>query len=231
MAAVPPRYSRGVAQFAKMGFPDRELCRQALEMCDGDLEQATTLLFEWSSAGPSSFDAAAATTGGRGDDAAVGADHVTGEPSVLLEELPLGAGGQVLQVRHGDLTLEQVGAIVNTANSQLMHGAGLAAAIVARGGRSIVEESRARIKALPCAADGSAGRLEVGEVATTGAGALACRHVIHAVGPTWSADLNPTQRDAKERGLRTAVASALAEAERLELGGSVCAAVCFAGIH
>eukprot|EP01047_Picozoa_sp_COSAG01_P105048 COSAG01_NODE_34302_length_549_cov_274.077778_1_plen_101_part_01 len=101
MATAPPKHSHGVAQrqLAEMGFPDRELCRQALEMCDGDLEQATTLLFEWSSAGPSSFDAAAATTGGCGGDAAVGADHVTGEPSVLLEELPLGAGGQVLQVR------------------------------------------------------------------------------------------------------------------------------------
>jgi len=96
----------------------------------------------------------------------------------------------------GDLTELRVDAIVNAANSALAHGGGLAGAIVRRGGAAIQKESD-RLAPVP-----------VGGAATTGAGALPCRWVIHAVGPRWG-------EGDEERKLRSAVRSSLAEATRL----------------
>jgi len=45
--------------------------------------------------------------------------------------------GQVIRIVRGDITAEQVDAIVNAANSYLKHGGGVAAAIVRKGGESI----------------------------------------------------------------------------------------------
>ena len=95
-----------------------------------------------------------------------------------------------VEVVHGDLTLEQVDAIVNAANSQLLHGGGLAAAIVRRGGRTIQEESFA------------VAPVEAGHAAVTGAGDLPCRWVVHAVGPVWG-------EGDETRKLRSAVRSSL----------------------
>jgi O-acetyl-ADP-ribose deacetylase (regulator of RNase III) len=97
----------------------------------------------------------------------------------------------------GDLTEQRVDAIVNAANSALAHGGGLAGAIVRRGGTVIQEESD-RLAPVP-----------VGSAATTGAGALPCRWVIHAVGPRWGAG-------DEELKLRSAVRSCLVEATRLD---------------
>ena len=96
----------------------------------------------------------------------------------------------------GDLTEQPVDAIVNAANSALAHGGGLAGAIVRRGGAVIQEESD-RLAPVP-----------VGGAATTGAGALPCRWVIHAVGPRWG-------EGDEELKLRSAVRSSLVEATRL----------------
>ncbi len=49
--------------------------------------------------------------------------------------------GQSIQVVQGDITYEVVDAIVNAANSHLAHGAGVAGAIVRRGGCVIQVES------------------------------------------------------------------------------------------
>jgi O-acetyl-ADP-ribose deacetylase len=114
---------------------------------------------------------------------------------VLLSRPVLGG---TLEVVHGDLTLESVDAIVNAANSALAHGGGIAGAIVLRGGDEIQAESY-RLAPVP-----------VGGAAVTGAGRLACRHVIHAVGPVWG-------EGDEEAKLRRAVRSALARAEELGL--------------
>jgi len=81
------------------------------------------------------------------------------------------AGGRILRIVRCDITVERVDAIVNAANSQLAHGGGVAGAIVRAGGIEIQEESH---RVAPVA---------VGHVAVTGAGRLACKAVIHAVGP------------------------------------------------
>jgi O-acetyl-ADP-ribose deacetylase (regulator of RNase III) len=73
-------------------------------------------------------------------------------------------------LREGDITDEEVDAIVNAANSALVLGSGVAGAIDRRGGPSIARECQAL------------GPIEVGEAAITGAGNLSARFVIHAAG-------------------------------------------------
>ncbi len=72
----------------------------------------------------------------------------------------------------GDITERKVDAIVNAANSYLLHGGGVAGAIVRKGGKIIQEESK-RI-----------GFVKVGSSAITSSGNLPCKAVIHTVGPT-----------------------------------------------
>ena len=95
--------------------------------------------------------------------------------NVLLERVLLGA--QTLRIVQGDLTEEQVDAIVNAANERLAHGGGVAGAIVRKGGRIIQEESSAWVR--------DHGPVTTGTAAITAAGSLKARHVIHAVGPVW----------------------------------------------
>ena len=107
--------------------------------------------------------------------------------------------GQIVKICHGDLTEEDVDAIVNAANGHLRHGGGVAGAIVRRGGREIQAESDAWVRAHgPAAHD---------RPALTRAGRLPCRAVIHAVGPVWGSG----DEDAK---LATAYGAALDVAHR-----------------
>ena len=85
--------------------------------------------------------------------------------------------GVKLSLYQGDITDEQVDAIVNAANEWLQHGAGVAAAIVHKGGRQIQDESNWITKQY--------GPLDVGGTAHTSGGNLPCRYVIHTVGPRW----------------------------------------------
>ena len=73
-------------------------------------------------------------------------------------------------LREGDITEQEVDAIVNAANSDLVLGAGVAGAIRQKGGPTIQQECN-RI-----------GSIAVGGAAVTGAGNLPARFVIHAAG-------------------------------------------------
>jgi O-acetyl-ADP-ribose deacetylase len=73
-----------------------------------------------------------------------------------------------VDVIEGDLTIQDVDAIVNAANNDLQLGGGVAGAIARAGGPAIQAE---------CDRIGS---IAVGEAAITGGGKLKARHVIHA---------------------------------------------------
>lgn len=76
--------------------------------------------------------------------------------------------GPRIVITTGDLTDQDVDAIVNAANNDLVLGGGVAGAIARRGGPSIQDECTAH------------GPVRVGEAAITGGGELKARHVIHA---------------------------------------------------
>jgi O-acetyl-ADP-ribose deacetylase (regulator of RNase III) len=75
-----------------------------------------------------------------------------------------------ITTREGDITAQEVDAIVNAANSALQLGSGVAGAIRERGGPTIQAECDAH------------GPIAVGEAIATGAGALPARYVLHAAG-------------------------------------------------
>jgi O-acetyl-ADP-ribose deacetylase (regulator of RNase III) len=80
----------------------------------------------------------------------------------------------------GDITKQNVDAIVNAANSSLMGGGGVDGAIHRAGGPSILEEcKKIRRERYP---DG----LPPGKAVATNAGQLPAKWVIHTVGPVYS---------------------------------------------
>ena len=102
----------------------------------------------------------------------------------------------MIEVLETDITTLEVDAISNAANTQLLHGGGVAAAISRAGGPLIDSESRA------------VAPIGLGEAVSTSGGDMPCQWVIHAAtmelgGPT-SADVN-----------RRATRSTLAVAVRL----------------
>lgn len=78
-------------------------------------------------------------------------------------------------VRIGDITDQQTDAIVNPANSRLIHGGGAARSIALKGGKEITNQSNSIIRRV--------GQLSVGKAVITDAGNLPCKFVIHVVGP------------------------------------------------
>jgi O-acetyl-ADP-ribose deacetylase (regulator of RNase III) len=100
----------------------------------------------------------------------------------------------------GDLVEQEVDAIVNAANNDLLLGGGVAGAIRSRGGPAIQRECDAH------------GPVNVGEAAMTGAGDLLARHIIHAAsmqlgGRTTEESLRSSMdnvfRLAREHGVRS----------------------------
>src|SRR5579883_1148862 len=86
---------------------------------------------------------------------------------------------QIILVQ-GDITRQQVDAIVNAANSSLLGGGGVDGAIHRRGGPQILAECRRLRQSTH--RDG----LPAGQAVATTAGRLPARWVIHTVGPVYS---------------------------------------------
>ncbi len=84
--------------------------------------------------------------------------------------------GRILELTIGDITHQEVDAIVNAANSGLAGGGGVDGAIHRRGGPAIMADTKRRYP------DGC----PTGSAVISVAGDLAARHVIHAVGPRWN---------------------------------------------
>jgi O-acetyl-ADP-ribose deacetylase (regulator of RNase III) len=108
-----------------------------------------------------------------------------------------------IRLVEGDITEQQVDAIVNAANSSLLGGGGVDGTIHRKGGPEILAECRvlrgSRLEA----------GLPAGEAVATTAGRLPARWVIHTVGPVWSA------HDDRSATLRSCYTSSLAVADEL----------------
>ncbi len=121
--------------------------------------------------------------------------------NVVLKECTL-PKGRTLQIIRGDITTEDVDAIVNAANEHLKHGGGLAWAISKQGGLDIQKESDEWVR--------NYGTVSHAYPAWTSGGLLPAKYVIHAVGPVWgSGD--------EENKLSVAVIGSLRVADELGL--------------
>jgi O-acetyl-ADP-ribose deacetylase len=99
-----------------------------------------------------------------------------------------------LAVEQADITRLEVDAIANAANSQLLHGGGVAAAIARAGGPELERESRERAP------------VPLGEAVETTAGPMPARWVIHAA--TMEQPGGRTNADVVERATRATLAKA-----------------------
>ena len=109
-------------------------------------------------------------------------------------------GNTEIEVTKGDITMLDTEAIVNPANNYLIHGGGLAAAIVRRGGMIIQQESK------------KIGNVPTGSAVITSGGSLKAKHVIHAVGPRYK-----DGKSGEEEKLASAVRSSLEITEKKKL--------------
>jgi O-acetyl-ADP-ribose deacetylase (regulator of RNase III) len=119
----------------------------------------------------------------------------------VIQEMQL-PGEIIMQIVGGDITSEQVDAIVNAANAQLNHGGGVAGAIKRRGGPKIQTESDDWVRKY--------GPITHDSPAYTTAGDLDCNYVIHSVGPIWGSG----NEDEK---LATTIENSLKLADKLEI--------------
>jgi O-acetyl-ADP-ribose deacetylase len=100
----------------------------------------------------------------------------------------------------GDITEQEVDAIVNAANHSLLGGGGVDGAIHRRGGPEILAECR-KLREETCPEG-----LPTGQAVATTAGRLPARWVIHTVGPTYakSKDKSPLLADCFRNSLAVA---------------------------
>ena len=120
--------------------------------------------------------------------------------NTLLAERLL-PSGQMIQIVQGDITIEEVDAIINAANEYLQHGGGVARNISKKGGATIQNESNAWVLKY--------GRVPHARPAWTSCGLLPAKYVIHAVGPVWG-------DGDEDNKLEAAVTSSLRVADELK---------------
>jgi O-acetyl-ADP-ribose deacetylase (regulator of RNase III) len=111
-----------------------------------------------------------------------------------------------IEVQQADITKLEVDAIANAANTELMHGGGVAGAIARAGGRAVEEESDRKSP------------IGLGEAVETTAGDMPSKWVIHAATMTLG---GPTSAEI----IRNATASTLRKAD--EIGARSLALVAF----
>jgi O-acetyl-ADP-ribose deacetylase len=121
--------------------------------------------------------------------------------NTLITERKLSTN-QTLQIVQGDITIEEVDAIVNAANENLAHGGGVAWAISKNGGAAVQQESDEWIR--------KHGPVSHAHPAWTSGGLLPAKYIIHAVGPVWK---NAGDEDLK---LSDAVKGSLQVADELK---------------
>ena len=117
---------------------------------------------------------------------------------------------QTIQIIQGDITTEEVDAIVNAANEHLQHGGGVAWAISKKGGPAIQRESNDWIQ--------KHGSVSHARPAWTSGGLLPAKYVIHAVGPVWG-------DGEEENKLVLAVTGSLAVADELKCSSMALTAI------
>lgn len=103
-----------------------------------------------------------------------------------------------IKLIQGDITEQEVDAIVNAANDHLWMGAGVAGAIKRKGGKEIEEEAMKK------------GPIPVGEAVVTKAGSLKAKYVIHAI--VMGQDLVTN-----EESIKNATLNSLKRAEELKI--------------
>uniref|UniRef100_A0AAZ1Y012 Macro domain-containing protein n=1 Tax=Oreochromis aureus TaxID=47969 RepID=A0AAZ1Y012_OREAU len=96
------------------------------------------------------------------------------EESTTIASYSLCDGLQVF-VCQGDITKQHADALVNAANQDLEHSAGVAAALSRAGGPEIQRESDELVKCF--------GKIPIGETVVTTGGNLKCKKLLHAVVP------------------------------------------------
>ncbi|HEX6986621.1 MAG TPA: macro domain-containing protein [Planctomycetaceae bacterium] len=107
-------------------------------------------------------------------------------------------GPNRIELAQGDVTRQEVDAIVNAANSRLAGGGGVDGAIHRAAGPSVMEETKRRYpEGCP-----------TGSAVATRAGNLKAKYVFHAVGPVWRGGAA-----GEEELLRSAVSKCLDLAE------------------
>ncbi|MBE7433508.1 MAG: macro domain-containing protein [Anaerolineales bacterium] len=126
--------------------------------------------------------------------------------SVLIEKTF--SSGQLLQIVQGDITIEEVDAIVNAANEHLAHGGGVAWAISKKGGPAIQQESEDWIHKY--------GLVSHAHPAWTSGGNLPAKYVIHAVGPVWGDTHDVGTSGDEDSKLHDAVTGSLQVADELK---------------